>query len=179
MKNFVRSFLVVAAFMVSQSASAALLVEPILGYNLGTYKVGADKGKVTGVLLGARAGVGLGPIILAADIGTGTNKIKSDTVGGLDDDAKVTNMGLTALFSPPVLPVRVWAGYIFKTESKTDLFKFEGNGLKVGAGFSLIPFVSLNAEYIMSTYNKANGMSLVDDLKVNSAFISVSVPLEI
>lgn len=178
LKNFVRSLIVVGTFLVAQSSLAGILVEPILGYGMGSYKEGADKGKMTGMQFGGRAGVGLGPIILAADIMTGTNEIKPD--GGIAADADMTSMGLTALFSPPVLPFRVWAGYAFDVEAKPEGGgKLEGTALKVGGGYSIIPFVSLNVEYIMTTFDKEDGVAMTDKMKANTVFVSLSVPLGI
>jgi hypothetical protein len=178
MKYFVRSLLVVSTLLVAQSSFAGILVEPILGYGMGSYKQGAAKGEITGLQFGGRAGFGLGPIILAADIMTGSNEIKPD--GGVAGDADVTSMGLTALFSPPVLPLRVWAGYAFDVEAKPEVGgKLEGTALKVGAGYSMIPFVSVNLEYIMTTFDKSAGVALTDKMKANTVFVSVSVPLGI
>jgi len=176
MKFFTRSCLVAFAFLLVQSASASILVEPVLGYGMGSYKQGASDGKMSGVMFGGRAGYGFGPLILAADVMTGTQDIKP-TAGG-STNADVSTLGVDLVFNPPMIPVRVWAGYIAKETAKATGMKMEGTGLKIGGGFSLIPMVSLNAEYIMTTFNKNNGATMTD-LKNNEIFLSVSIPLSI
>ena len=108
-------------------------------------------------------------------------------------------MGVTAIFSPPVLPIRVWAGYHFsdKLTQKYGSYRFEktGTSLKFGGGLSLIPLgiasITINAEYIMTTYGDfaltgsqgsvtIGGDTLTfGDLTQNTVLITVALPFDV
>ncbi|MNT19450.1 hypothetical protein D3C72_1547100 [compost metagenome] len=58
--------------------------------------------------------------------------------------------------------------------------KAEGSGMKIGVGFTGLPFISINLEYIKDDFTKFNGESLDDSFdKFDSTayLLSVSLPL--
>ena len=163
-----KGFRILAATAVTlltvKSASAGILLEPVLGYGMGTYEqpvsgfIDTDmKGKSSGIYYGGRAGYGIGPVTIAADVlMAGAIKNKSDDPTWDDEDTKSrTMMGVTGVVSFPLLPIRLWLGYNFSdTVKMKDGSSIEGNGFKVGVGYTIIPMVSVNLDYITSTFGK-------------------------
>ena len=194
-----------------QQVSANLFLEPYLGYALGfqNYKLksGLTDQNVdsfsapNGVIIGGRVGMGLGPIYITGDFsgyswdGSIPGATPNTTVGGW----MFTSMGATIIFSPPVLPVRLWAGYNFSEKTPQDYgpmpFEKTGTALKFGGSFTLIPLgvtsITVNAEYIVSTYGDfaltgSNGSVTIGgntltfgDLKQNTFVLSVGLPFDV
>lgn len=175
---------VILALFMSVNASAGLLLEPYVGYALGKRENadGTGKGDVTGLGYGGRIGWTLPLVFFAFDYSMGGFETK-DKDSGIKFDTDHTAMALVAGVSLPV--VRLWAGYLFdaEVEAKTggSTVKFEGNGMKAGLGFKPVPFLplSLNAEYIMTEYDKANGTTLATKRENKMFFISISAPFSL
>ncbi|MEN0057500.1 MAG: outer membrane beta-barrel protein [Bdellovibrio sp.] len=177
--------ILVALAMVLSYASvsqAGWLIEPYLGYEMGKTSSGNVDGKTELVNLGGRFAYTL-PVFfwvgLDANIGM-SGKYKPDS--GSDEDVKRTTLGLVVGFDLPVL-LRVWAAYGFSNELKFDdsvSTKVKGNNMKLGVGFTGLPFVSLNLEYIKDDFKDVetslgNGDA---DFDHDSLMLSVSLPLE-
>ncbi len=168
----------------ASTANAGIFVEPYLGYGLGSYKfdtTGGDKGKITGPVLGGRIGGEMAMLFIGGDYSMSlSNKMKSDA-GGTDPD--VTSSQLFGVIGANLPIIRLWAGYGLMNELKEDTVVGDitysgGSHIKVGVGLKVIPMLSLNAEYIMSDYKKAELGPLTGDpeLKVNTVLLSASVP---
>lgn len=172
-------FVVCALVMGFGSVShAGLLLEPYLGYETGTVKDNND-GKMDGTQLGLRA-AWRAPVMFWAglDYTMGVSaKFKPDASGVPDSDAKRSTLYAVVGVDLPIL-LRGWVGYGFMNEIKLDDYdtKLEGKSTKVGVGFTGLPFVSLNLEYLMETFDKVNGNSLSPESKNNSLVVSVSLP---
>ena len=189
-KLLVASFVFVAGF----SAHAGFLIEPYLGYDFGTYNTTATVGggksssDTKGTVFGARLGYEFMIPWVAFDYSTGSGK--ASVSGASDVDYTKTGMGLVVGASLPI--IRIWAGYGFSNkytikgtngDPNTD---FKGTYTKAGLGFSLIPFIDLNAEYIMNKFEKFNpGTSEVNIKDVysnhdyNTVMISLSAPFSL
>jgi hypothetical protein len=184
----------VCALFISLSAltvKADLLLEPYVGYQVS----GAFESKVSGIpakstssgaAFGARVGWSLPIVWLAGDVRRVSGKLKPEG-GGTDDSFEETQLGAVVGADLPM--VRAYAGYMLMNELKDtgDGSSFKGSALKFGAGFTGLPFVSLNLEYTMSTYDKVVSAGIevspeslgLSDLKSNSLMLSVSLPFEI
>ncbi|MEE2744305.1 MAG: hypothetical protein VYD54_10375, partial [Bdellovibrionota bacterium] len=109
----------------AQNAFGGLFLEPYVGYALGVQNYKLKSGSTdqnissysapNGMVIGGRVGWGLGPLYLTGDFSgySWDGSIPGATPSTTAGSWKFSTMGVTAIFSPPVLPVRVWAGYHF------------------------------------------------------------------
>lgn len=183
--------LVVLFFAASQSAKASLLVEPLVGFNLGSkidIKDDDNKGNYTG--MGGAYGGRLGYQKLGFQMGVDYLHSSIDFSG---KDFK-TNTSLNEWagfvgFEFPVL-LRVYAGYIFsatgeskyldKNDVKQSLDLKSGSGAKFGIGFTGLPFVVINLEYragSIDDYKLGSTRYENDKMKYSSYLLSLSLPL--
>ena len=186
-------------FLFGFSAHAGLMIEPYLGYQMGQVKskaVGSSTeytDNSSGATLGARLGYKFLLPWVALDYSTwnGTAKVDPALSGGRNYDFNRTAMAIVVGADLPI-GLRVYGGYgfsdstIVKSTSSSPDTKFTGTHTKAGLGFSLIPFVSLNAEYIMPTYKKVDDGTTNAELSTiyssfshNTVLISLSVPFSL
>lgn len=187
----------------SPMAHAGLLIEPYLGYeitkNTGTVNaaylsspIDLDKGgSATGMGYGLRLGYKL-PVFfwMALDASMASGKQKYDnSVAFAEDDFSRTVVGATFGVDLPIL-LRAWVGYGFSDQltlksaaGVKDTLK--GTNTKVGIGLKMIPFMSVNVEYILRKYTDATGDTYVSPTTFNTVYgkaeqssvlVSVSVP---
>lgn len=171
------------------TAKAALLIEPVLGYNLGTKVDVSDVKEYSGgkgVAYGGRLGYQnfgfqLGVDYLASTIDMGSNRFK--------EDLKTSEWAGFVGFEFPIL-LRVYAGYIFSGTGETDwqmagltqeLELKGGTGPKFGVGFTVLPFLDINVEYRSVSYDerKWGGVKLANDVDYNTYLLSISLPFTI
>ena len=160
------------------AAQADLLLEPYLGYTIGNAESDGAKWDNNNLVLGGR--VGYSALVLQAgvdySIASGAKFKGKD--GALDFEGDGSQLFAFVGGDFPLL--RAWAGYGLQNELKVkDGSKLTGSAIKVGAGFTGLPFLSINAEYITSTYDKADGNALNSNLKNNTVMLSVSAPFEL
>ena len=188
-----------ATASIANAGAIGFIAEPYLGYALTggattkTATTSTDSGKFTGLAVGARAlasyqmffgglDFSLSPLSHSPATATGTTFTSVSSM----------KLGIVAGVELPMLPLRFWLGYNFmNTQSMTqpavgavaasDL-SLSGSGIKLGVGYKVIPLVSVNAEYIMSSYGSAKNALGVQQfatgqsISVNSFLLSVSVP---
>lgn len=187
----------------SPLSHAGILIEPYLGYEITknsatvnaaylSSPVDFDKGgSATGGNYGLRIGYKLPVFFWAAlDASMGSGKQKYDnSLVFTDDDFSRTVIGATFGVDLPIL-LRAWVGYGFSDQLtlKTatgvkDTLK--GTNTKVGIGLKMIPFMSVNVEYILRKYTDATGDTYVSPTtystvygksEQSSVLLSVSVP---
>ena len=190
---------------------AGLFLEPYLGYGLGVQEYNLKSGSSpqsvssysapNGVTIGGRLGWSLGPLYVAGDYSTYSwdGSIPGVTLNATMGAWTFSSMGVTAIFSPPVLPLRVWVGYQFseKLTQKYGSVEFSktGTAFKFGGSFTVLPLVmaslTLNVEYIMANYgdfalsndkgsvNLSGNTLTFGDLKQNTVLISIGLPFDI
>lgn len=185
MKASVRSalFVLFAALTFNQAAQAGVLLEPYLGYVSGQTKQ-ASTANFTGTEFGARVGYttlgfALG-VEYAATSFTDDSTPKNDLKGG--------DLGVFVAFKFPVL-VRAYATYFPSSEIKDtasggiDTTLKSGNVMKLGVGFTGLPFINVNLEYITSSYSKAEAGGISGDLDpklTGTAYaLSISAPFDL
>jgi hypothetical protein len=196
MKNMIKLFSFLFVFVATSQAHARIMVEPYLGYELGsTLKLESggvdDGGKTTGVALGARLAYALPAMVW---FGLDYSMVKDATLKGNSsvNDAKVdrSNLFFDVGVDLPVL-ARVWAGYGLMNSSK---YKFDGgtettlkNGttIKMGVGFTALPLVSINVEVFsqdFKDYESGSNSGSVGDVwdthKETGVLLSVSAPFK-
>ncbi|WP_374029982.1 outer membrane beta-barrel protein [Bdellovibrio bacteriovorus] len=175
MKKLLAVFAVVLGF--STVSHADLLVEPYLGYEMGTTK--DQDGKIEGTQLGLRLGYASPVIFWAALDGTLGVSAKFKPDSGSDEDAKRTSVYGVVGIDLPIL-LRGWVGYGFLNEvDLDDTGKLKGTSYKVGVGFTGLPFISLNLEYLDEKFTERGGVDLGTDMTNKSYVLSVSLPLEL
>ena len=157
-------------------ADASILIEPVVGYNL-TGKYGDDSGmgpSYGGRLGWQNLGFQLGLDYLNSNIDVDNNDIK--------DPLSMTEWAAFAGFEFPVL-LRAYAGYIFSanaTSKATDGTKLElsnGTGMKLGVGFTMLPFLDINLEYRKGTFTELNSTDL--DTDYSAYMLGISLPFNI
>jgi Outer membrane protein beta-barrel domain len=154
-------FLYSAAF----AAGVGFGVEPYLGYGIaGSFGVpNKPSDSYNGIALGARAVVKFADIFFA---GPDILYLPSINYSPADQTEIITQTPNSLKFGVVggiqlLFPLRLWVGYNFvDNASISDTFggttitdQFSGSSWKLGAGYSILPLLSINAEYIAGTYN--------------------------
>ncbi len=174
-----KKLLVAMALMLGFSgvAHANIMIEPYLGYDMG--KTTSPDGKTSGAVLGARLAY-KAPVMFWIGLDgafESGGKFKPDSGSDADFD-RTTLYGVVGIDLPILF--RVWAGYGFSDEFKFKSpydSKSSGNNFKLGLGFTGLPFVSLNVEYIKATSTGGDFHTAYPDYKDETVLLSVSLPL--
>ncbi|UYL07498.1 outer membrane beta-barrel protein [Bdellovibrio sp. SKB1291214] len=177
-----KMWLVLALFLgFSGAAHAGVMIEPYLGYEMGSHTDVNPTAKTELVNMGARlAWTAPALLWLGVDYNLGVSgKYKPD--GQTNSDAKRNTLYAVAGIDFPIL-LRGWIGYGLSSEIKTDSpsdTSFKGKPVKVGVAFTGLPFLSLNFEYIMENLDKSTsgGVDNNSPGKMDSYMLSVSLPL--
>lgn len=190
MKKLLMAFF--ATLALSATAQASLMIEPYIGYELGSVKednvttpANSTTGSLNGTAIGGRLGYRFLMPWIALDYKYLNGKLKPNNSAVNDQTATQSSLGAVVGIDLPVL-LRVWAGYGFmddmslKDSVSGNTDKLKGSYTKAGLGFTFLPLVSLNVEYQQNNYTKLNG----GDIKTtyskfdhNSVMVSVSLPL--
>lgn len=174
--NLLFATVVVSSMLILPAANASLLLEPYLGYHLGSWSQGGTSNNMNGVSYGGRVGLQHLGLMGGIDFmgGNWTDKASpSNTVTPSD-------LGVFVGFNFPVM-IRVYGMYGFnsalKFENSGTSDTYKGSDLKLGLGFTALPFVSINLEYITGTYTKHNAGTLTNNLTDSMFGLTVSLPL--
>ena len=168
----------------TSTSHADLLVEPYLGYEMGSGSDTNGDFKTDAVNMGARLGW-VSPLMLwvALDYNLGVSgNYKPDYAGGTNESSKRSTLGAVVGLDFPIL-VRGWIGYGFTNEIQLDdanSTKIKGTNTKIGVGFTGLPFISLNLEYIKDDFKDVETDAGDSDFDGDhsSYMLSVSLPLE-
>ena len=161
------------------TAHAGVLIEPYLGYLTGKVEQSSNDWDISGVNFGARLGYKsfLG---LMGGLDYMTGKLEDDA--NPKNDVTPSQLGVFVGFEFPIL-LRVYGVYgisnkaEFKDSATTN--KYEGgDNIKLGVGFTALPLLSINLEYIMASYDEMDGNSLTNDLNIKTYGLSVSAPFD-
>lgn len=156
-KILIAMMIMVAGF----NASAGIMVEPYLAYNLvGDF----DNVDTSGVNYGARLGYSLPALFsLGLDYNMGTY----DHDG---TDVDHTKFGAFVAVDLPIL-ARAWASYYFSAKAEAGASEVDGDGFGLGVGLTMLPFVSLNLEYRSLSYD--------GNVDASEVLVGVSLPLDL
>lgn len=160
-------------------ANADFLLEPYLGYHVGKIKQGSVSDTAKGVSLGGRVGFQTVGFMGGLDYMTGSWTDDHNPNRTLTP----TDLGVFVGFNFPVM-LRVYGVYNFSTKMKmsgggVNQTLDGGDGIKLGVGFTGLPFVSVNLEYITQTYKKADGATMLNQVENNMYGLTVSLPLNL
>ena len=173
----------------------SILVEPAVGYGIGAMERD-DVDSMNGFTLGARAGASMGIPFAGVDFLMDIGNQTYSTDGMDDDSVLLTGLGIYAGANVPTIPLRAWAGYYFMYNTSQDTIggnsdmitslTTKGSAFKIGAGYKVIPLVSVNFEVIIGSADEATtdikniGESTADidddEDGMNMYLITVSVP---
>lgn len=172
-------------FLSAVPARAGLLIEPVVGFNMGTkldFQGGKNYSGGKGLGYGGRLGFQSWGLQLGADY------LQSSIDMGEDDikrNVKTKEWAGFVGYEFPIL-LRVYAGYIFSAKGDTKLAAGkltleDGTGMKAGVGFTGLPFVDINVEYRRGTFDnqKTGATKSSKDVDYNSLLLSLSVPLNL
>ncbi|MFG1500362.1 outer membrane beta-barrel protein [Halobacteriovorax sp. XZX-3] len=165
-KILVAMMIMIAGFQ----AQAGIYVEPYLAYNILGDTDGDD---TTGTNIGGRLGYSL-PMLVSFGLDYNMGSYTSEDNTG-DTDFDTTNFGLFVAVDLPIL-LRGYASYYLSSEIDAGAVTFDGSGVAVGVGFTMLPFVSLNLEYRALSYDGAGGFA---DFDTKEILVGVSLPLDL
>lgn len=179
MKKLILAFALVMGF--TSASQAGWMVEPYLGWERGDAKNDLE-GTLSGTAIGARVAYTLPVLVWLGLDGMYTLTGEVDPDGGSKEDAKRTALYAVVGVDFPIL-VRGWFGYGLMNEWKASFSPestFKGDSMKIGVGFTGLPFVSVNFEYIKDKLDEVKSGGMTGDIDVeNTAYmISVSLPWE-
>ncbi len=187
-KVLVLTALTTFSVFAASTAKAGLLIEPYLGYELGTLEqqipiLGTFKGDMSTAQLGAKVAFTFPILFIGADYSLPVGGTIKDQSSSTKYD--VTGSQLFVLVGASLPMIRAYAGYglINVLELKNQVgggtTRYEGGtAIKLGVGTTMLPFVAINLEYILSNYDKINGTSNSNG-KSNFFMLNVSLPFNV
>jgi hypothetical protein len=164
--------------MFSATANAGFMIEPYVGYEMGTMEqTGTEDLDNKGAYYGARLGYSLVGLKFGVDYQTGSEDVEQ---GGTSGDYEPTDLGVFVGYELPIM-LQVYASYFFDSKAQfgDSAFPedFTGTGMRFGIGWTGLPLVSINLEIIKRAYDEYNGTALSGDLEGSSTALSISLPL--
>ena len=182
MRKLTQFFLLLSLLLgFSSYSEAALLIEPVLGYNLGSKVEFEDDSYSGGRGMGFGGRIGYQNLGLQLGIDYLNSSIDLDD-NDFDKDVKASEWAGFVGFRFPLL-FKVYAGYIFAANGESeasglDVELSSGSGMKAGVGFTGLPFIDLNIEYRKGTYDefKISGQDQDEKVDFSSILFSVSLP---
>jgi hypothetical protein len=180
--NLIRVSVLSMAIFMSASASASLLIEPHVGYNVyGNGDTTTATISYNGAQYGGRLGMQYFGLMGGLDYTKSSFTYKTLSSGvSTNYDEKRDQLGVFVGYNLPIL-LRAWVGYNFsdKVTDKSDGSWESGNGMEFGIGFTGLPFLSINMEYRTSTYNKADTGVISPKNETKEVVLSISAPFTI
>lgn len=156
----------------AKPASAGVHLEPYVGYAMPKLTAGSTEEDLKGVIYGARLGYSIPMFAFGAEYMGGSLKDEDGDTG------KPGDIGAFVSVEFPVM-IRAFATYFVKSKVAFDTGDLEGSGFKAGIGFTPLPLLSVNIEYISGTYDEFDGTKLPTDYEVKGLALTVSLPLDI
>lgn len=174
----------VSLTLFSSASHAGLYLEPYVAYVKGTGKLSADfpapvnevslSEDMSGTAFGGKVGMSVPLIAFGVDYMATSLKLAGDYGGNFSG----THLGPFVQVALPL--IKVSASYFVSSNFKSGDDTIEAKTIKVGAGFTGLPFVSLNADYLMSTSSKYKGQEVDNfDFKHGAFMIGASLPFDI
>jgi hypothetical protein len=181
-KNFKLIAMILGLMLVINTATASLLIEPHVGYNIsGSGDSGGVEYDYSGPQLGARLGYQNLGFMTGLDYTRSSGEMDTKSSAGKStQDFESNDLGVFVGYNFPIL-LRAWGTYYF-----TNTMKLKGSGLELsgntkelGVGFTALPFLSVNVMYRMVTHDEAKGSTgtVGIDRDYNEIVLGVSLPL--
>lgn len=176
LRSVIFTALAAVTVFASIPAKASILVEPYVGYLMGSTKNISPAFDISSAVGGARLAYEFPVVFVGLDYSTmlgGTGKS-----GSLSVD--VTGSDLFVEVGARVPLVRAYLGFGITHDlslATTSTVKLEGgSAVKLGVGTTILPAVAINLEYFIETYDKINGASAGTTGGANFYSLNVSLP---
>ena len=135
----------------SFNSFAGLLIEPLVGMSFSkkiSFDGGNDYSSGTGYAFGGRLGYQSGWFQIGGDLLQSSMDMSDSDFG---ENVKTKEYGAFVGLELPIL-LRLYGTYIFSANGETEIDSTNvvmkgGSGFKIGAGFTLLPFLDINADY--------------------------------
>ncbi len=179
--------------MVTAKAKAAdFLIEPYAGVGFGELKATYSDGsgdlryKTDGLNVGTRLAIQLPIFYFGVDYDLQFSQAKTDNnPHSYFGDTSMTGQALFAIAGIHIPLLRAWAGYgvldrvNFASNNGYSSRQFSGSALKLGVGFTGLPFIDLNVEYIASTFTDRPSIagSTFSSATQGTVLLTASLPL--
>lgn len=190
-----KRILLASLFLFATTAQAGFLIEPYLGFGISSGEDSDTPKKEydqTAPFLGARLGYQTFGFMFGLDYTKGMEGSFEEKSSGVTTkaDADQSTVGIFVGYNLPVM-FRAWGAYYFDTtieyQSGGDIGdELNGSGYGLGLGFTGLPFVSLNLEYRILTFDEQKNAAGVtskfisaEEIDYNQIMLSVSLPLDI
>ncbi|MCF8058531.1 MAG: hypothetical protein K9K67_04490 [Bacteriovoracaceae bacterium] len=199
-----KSFLILfflSLFVFSSNTKAGVLIEPYLGFSLAgsgdtTFGTNKYEHSYSSPTIGGRLGYGMLGFMGGIDYSMQTFDLESERGSTTNKDGvKKSQLGIFVGYNLPIL-LRVWGTYFLSSSLEGDdpqtasnlidsRYEYSsGSGYALGAGFTGLPFVSVNLEYRTLEYDKleVSGTALStynEKTDLSEIMLSVSLPLDL
>lgn len=184
--KFIQFIILILAFLVIKPAESALLIEPLVGYSMGSFQseegsLSSEKEKTSGLSIGGRLG------FQKYGFQVGLDYLNSNlSVSDSSYDKYTTHewAGFVGYRFP--LFFRVYAGYIFSASGESkygvgeDVQKFQkAKGSKFGLGITSFPLIDLNFELRQGSFSeyKYQGTMVEKNTDFTEYMVSISIPI--
>ncbi|MBY0413330.1 MAG: hypothetical protein K2Q18_04160 [Bdellovibrionales bacterium] len=171
--------------ILSQTASAGLLLEPHVAYNLsGSGTESGTEYDYNGAQIGARVGYQNWGFMTGLDYTKGSGSVDSKTAGVTTTrDLSSDEIGIFAGYNLPIL-FRAWGAYYFSNETTyKGGFDLSGDTKELGVGFTGLPFLSINLVYRMVNFDESKNLTTSVKSSVsydfNEIVLGVSLPFNL
>lgn len=156
----------------AHQAQAMFMIEPYLNIVAsGEYEQDATgTTDLSGMVYGARLGASM--LGLMGGIEYMGGKVEDDN----NDEFKPADIGVFVGYELPIL-LRVYGTYFVKSKWTVDDSDFEGTGVKVGVGYTGLPFVSVNVEYGTWDHGDIDGATAPTGTALKSKLVMVGISL--
>jgi len=175
-----RFAVLIVAFLMSTSAWADLYLEPYVGYleSIDDSSVTASgvtlsgKANYHGVIYGGKLGAEYSLLAVGGDFLGGS-------LQGGGASTNIQNFGAFVQISLPLL-IKLSGSYYFSGKETSNGITGTGTGFKIGFGFDIIPYLSLNFDYLSMNYDKLSGSGVSAGYdKVTGGIASISIPISL
>ena len=172
MKQFLLAFLMIFGMGLQ---AQAFFVEPFLNYEMGENADNSNQ-EYTGTNLGVRAGGSTLGFFYGLEYGLFSGDVET-TVASVTtkSSADGSDLGLTIGYDFPIM-FRAYLTYFLMSDMEVGSTELEGSGgMRLGLGFTTLPFININLEMITRKYDKSNGND--SDTELEGYALGVSIPL--
>ncbi len=177
-------FFIFLTLLVSTEAHASFYFEPFLGYRQEKIKFTdlasvESEYKMSGLTYGLNLGVASATGIFL-NLSGSQFKGKADTTPAQTDNPEFThNNGAVQVGVSAMGLLKIYLGYMLlnelemKSQSPLSSFKLKGPGYQVGLALTLIPRLSIGAQYNIHQFNEISGDSFAAGSEIKTYFNKV------
>lgn len=184
--------LLLTTFLTVSTANALVYLEPYVGLQFGSGdNTVNDFDLSSSAAMGLRVGGSFTMFAAGLEYSIWNTDYEVLSVPPTKSNMDIKNLGLFFRINPPVIPLHFFARYIFDSKAElpdatgaTSDKEYSGSGYGLGVGFTGLPFICINAEMNMLSWDeveKVNGTTgtLANKKDSTTYALSVSVPFDL